>query len=49
MKKEEAIAYLEQVLENWHSWHDHHHKLVRAIETLLEEINDEQIGTQDTR
>jgi hypothetical protein len=41
MKKEEAMAYLEQVLENWYSWHDHHYKLVRAIEVLLEEMKDE--------
>ena len=41
MKKEDAIEYLELVLENWHSWHEHHHKLVRAIETLLEELKGE--------
>ena len=40
MKKEDAIEYLEQVLENWNNWHEHHHKLVRAIEVLLEELKD---------
>lgn len=38
MTKQEAIEYLEQVLENWTNWHDHHHKLVKAIEVLLEEV-----------
>ncbi len=38
MKKQEAIEYLEQVLEKWTSWHDHHYKLVRALEVLLEEV-----------
>ncbi len=38
MKKEEAIEYLEQVLERWTSWHDHHYKLVEALEILLEEV-----------
>ena len=38
MKKEDAIEYLEQVLENWTSWHTHHDKLVRALEVLLEEL-----------
>ena len=38
MTKEEAIEYLEQVLDRWTSWHDHHYKLVRALEVLLEEV-----------
>ena len=38
MKKEEAIEYLEHIMESWSKWHDHHHKLVRAIEVLLEEV-----------
>ena len=41
MTKKEAIEYLEQVLEQWVSWHDHHHKLVRAIEVLLEDAKNE--------
>jgi hypothetical protein len=41
MKKEEAIEYLEQVLDRWTSWHDHHYKLVRALEVLLEEVKKE--------
>lgn len=41
MTKEEAIEYLEQVLERWISWHDHHYKLVRALEVLLEEMKKE--------
>jgi Txe/YoeB family toxin of Txe-Axe toxin-antitoxin module len=41
MTKSEAKEYLEQVLENWSSWHDHHKKLVDAIEVLLEEIKGE--------
>lgn len=38
MTKKEAIEYLEQVLDRWTSWHDHHHKLVDAMEVLLEEV-----------
>ena len=41
MTKPEAIEYLEQVLENWSSWHDHHKKLVDAIEILLEGVRSE--------
>ena len=41
MTKQEAIEYLEQVLENWTSWHDHHYKLARAIEVLLEVVQNE--------
>lgn len=41
MTKQQAIEYLEQVLENWNSWHEHHSKLVRAIEVLLEAIKDD--------
>jgi hypothetical protein len=41
MKKEEAIEYLEQVLDRWSSWHNHHYKLVAAIEVLLEEVKKE--------
>ncbi len=42
MTKSEAIEYLEHVLENWSSWHDHHKKLVDALESLLEEVKDEK-------
>lgn len=49
MTKQDAVDYLEQVLDNWNSWQEHHHKLVRALEVLLEAIRNEQIGTQDTR
>ena len=41
MTKQEAIEYLEYILENWTVWVDHHKPLVKAIETLLEEIKDE--------
>ena len=44
MTKQEAKEYLEQVLENWNTWHDHHKKLVGAIEVLLEEIKDDEQG-----
>ena len=39
MDKQQAIEYLEKVLENWNSWRDHHEPLCKAIEVLLEEIN----------
>ena len=38
MKKEEAIEYLEHIIESWTNWHNHHLKLIRALETLLEEV-----------
>lgn len=37
----DAIEYLEKVLDNWSSWHNHHKKLVDAIEVLLGEIKGE--------
>ena len=36
MTKQDAIEYLEQVLDNWNSWQQHHNKLVRAIEVIVE-------------
>lgn len=41
MTKKDAIEYLEQVLQNWNSWHQHHDKLVRAITVLLEAVKDD--------
>lgn len=38
MTKQEAIEYLEKILENWNIWRGHHEKLVSAIEVLLEEV-----------
>lgn len=37
----EAIEYLEYILENWITWRDHHEKLCQSIEALLEEIKNE--------
>ena len=37
----EAIEYLEYVLENWGTWRDHHEKLCQSIETLLEVVKDD--------
>ena len=34
----DAIEYLEKVLDNWTNWHNHHKKLVDAIEVVLEEL-----------
>ena len=44
MDKQQAIEYLEKVLENWNSWRDHHEPLCKAIEVLLEVVNDDQIS-----
>ncbi len=41
MTKQDAIEYLERVIENWGNWCNHHEKLVKAIEILLEAVNDE--------
>lgn len=37
----DAIEYLENVLENWGTWRDHHEKLCKAVEILLEEIKND--------
>jgi hypothetical protein len=37
----DAIEYLEKVLENWGTWRSHHEALCKAIEILLEEIKDD--------
>ena len=41
MTKQEAITYLERVLDTWNNWHTHHERLVTAIEVLLEEVKEE--------
>ena len=41
MTKQEAIEYLEHVLDNWTTWHSHHKKLIDAIEVLLEVVKSE--------
>ena len=41
MTKQEAIEYLEKVMDNWTNWHTHHERLVAAIEILLEETKKE--------
>lgn len=38
MTKKEAVEYLEKVLDNWNNWHNHHKKLIDAIEVILEEV-----------
>ena len=42
MTKNEAIEYLEHILESWNAWHEHHEKLVKAIEILLEDVYGKQ-------
>lgn len=41
MTKQEAIDYLEHVLEDWNDWRKHHETLCNAIEILLEDVKDE--------
>lgn len=41
MDKQEAIEYLEHILEDWITWRDHHERLCQAIEILLEEVKSE--------
>lgn len=41
MTKQEAIEYLEYVLENWTTWRTHHETLCQAIEVLLEVVKDD--------
>lgn len=38
---QEAIEYLEKVLEHWHEFCKWHPKFAEAIETLLEEVKNE--------
>lgn len=45
MTKQQAIEYLEYVLENWGTWRGHHEALCQAIETLLEVVK----GDTDVR
>ena len=42
MTKQEAIDYLEHILDTWNSWHEHHEKLVRAIDVLLEDVKKDE-------
>ncbi len=41
MDKQQAIDYLEKVLDNWNTWRDHHETLCQAIEVLLEAVRDD--------
>lgn len=41
MNKQEAIEYLEKVLENWITWREHHETLCQAIEILLGEVKND--------
>ena len=41
MTKQQAIEYLEKVVENWNTWRRHHEPLCNAIEILLEEVKNE--------
>ena len=41
MTKQEAIDYLERVIENWGNWCNHHERLVEAIEVLLEAVTED--------
>jgi hypothetical protein len=43
MTKQEAIEYLEHILETWSAWENHHKKLCDAIGIVLEDVKDEQI------
>ena len=38
MTKQEAIEYLEYILDNWNTWREHHEPLCQAVEVLLEEV-----------
>lgn len=42
MTKQQAVEYLKKVIENWNTWRVHHEQLCQAIETVLEEVKDEQ-------
>ena len=42
MTKQEAIEYLEKVMDRWNAWQTHHERLVTAIEVLLEEATKDE-------
>ena len=42
MTKQQAVEYLKNILSNWNIWRHHHETLCQAIETVLEEVEDEQ-------
>jgi hypothetical protein len=46
MDKQQAIEYLENVLENWYDFCKRHQPLVNAIEILLEETKNENLHSR---
>lgn len=38
---QEAIEYLEHILNDWSTWRNHHEMLCKSIEILLEEVKDD--------
>lgn len=42
MTKQQAVEYLEKILENWNTWRRHHEPLCQAIEVLLEEFKEKK-------
>ena len=38
---QQAIDYLEHILEDWGTWRTHHEPLCKAVETLLEVVKGE--------
>ena len=42
MTKQEAVEYLEHILETWSVWENHHKKLCDAIEILLEDAENSE-------
>ena len=43
MTKQQAVEYLRNILTNWTTWRHHHETLCQAIETLLEDVKDDNI------
>ena len=43
MTKQQAVEYLRNILTNWSTWRHHHETLCQAIETLLEDVKDDNI------
>ena len=41
MTKQEAIEYLENVLDNWNEFCNQHPQFAKALEVLLEVVKDE--------
>lgn len=41
MSYEEAKEYIRNLLDNWHSWQEHHKTLTEALEVIMKHLEEE--------